>query len=112
MPGRKEQRGAANAAERVDFINSFLLILIFLREDIFCFGREILSFMLIINEDTPNSPVRRGSKGSFTGRLKVSKPRKPASMKIMRGDIISFSENIKKRDTKIRINGIISFIKL
>ena len=110
MPGKNEQRGATKAAVNVELINSFFDSFTLFKEDIFCFGIEILFLMLIIRADVPNKPVRRGSKGSFTGRANVKSPRNPARMNIISDLIISFSEKMRKREINIRMKGIRVFI--
>ena|SRR3989338_8602508 len=85
MPGRKEQIGAAMEAEIEVFMNSFFVRVISLSFEIFCsgsLGGE--SFSEMINVEAPKSPVRRGSIGSFIGRFKVVKPRKPAKRNIVK----------------------------
>lgn len=112
MPGRNEQSGAAKAAASVDFMNELFLSFIFFNGRIFCFGTENLLFMLMIREEVPKRPVKRGRSGSLTGSLNAAKPMNPASRKTIRELIISFSEKIRKKEMKIRINGMIAFIRL
>lgn len=95
MAGRKEQRGAAMRAEKEDFMKSFIGIVIFFNGRTFCFGIIVFCFSEMIIEDAPNKPVRRGRRGSFTGRLNVAMPRKPARKNITRAGINSFSVKIK-----------------
>ncbi len=84
IPGRKEDNGAVKDAAKEVFTNSFFGIFI---EDNFCrdcFGILFLFLRDIMIADEPNSPVRRGRSGSLTGRFRVRKPRKPASVKTVR----------------------------
>lgn len=110
IPGRKEHNGAANAAAEVVFIISFLERVISFKGFIFCLGRIVFAFMLIIREEIPNKPVSKGKRGSLTGRLNVKRPKNPERIKITREGTISFSERIRKREMKMRINGIIEVI--
>ncbi|MEM4259192.1 MAG: hypothetical protein QXS38_00295 [Candidatus Pacearchaeota archaeon] len=95
MPGRNAQKGEEIRTAATDLKNSFFGIVVFLRGVIFCFG--ILDFVLrlIISEEIPNIPERRGINGSLTGRLNAKNPRNPARMKTTR-------ESTKFSSLKIR----------
>src|SRR3989338_7110898 len=105
MPGRKEQRGAAiDAAENV-LISSFRERYIFLMGTIVCFFIFSLFFDATSNEEIPNRPVRRGIRGSFTGRLKVSRPRRPAKLKIRKEMTGRSSRRMRQHEINMRMNG-------
>lgn len=59
-----------------------------------------------MRDEAPNRPVRRGRRGSFTGREKVRRPRKLARMNIVNERRYSFSLKMRKREMKIRMNGM------
>ena|SRR3989338_4373944 len=96
MPGRKEQRGAAIAADMLDFINCFFVNTIFFNFGINCFvnfSEEV--FRETIRVEEPNKPVNRGRSGSLIGSWNVASPRKPARRKIIK-------EEMKLSSLKIR----------
>ena len=73
-----------------------------------CFGIFCFFIIEVIKADAPKRPVNIGRKGSFIGRFKVAKPRKPANRKIIVAQILDFfSRTIKKKEAMMRINGII-----
>lgn len=95
IPGRNEQRGA-DIIELTDALRkSFFGILIFFIFVISWRGIFVLFFKLIKIAEEPNNPVSNGRRGSFTGRLRVAKPKKPERMKIMSGWIGFFSLKVK-----------------
>jgi hypothetical protein len=112
MPGRKEHNGAEIAAARVDLRNSFLERKICFNLGIFCSGICILSFIEMKRFESPNRPVSKGNRGSFTGRENVKNPRKPERMNIISAGRNSDSLKIKNKEIKMRIKGIIDFIRL
>lgn len=103
MPGRNEQRGAAIAEARVVEDSSFFVRRIFLSGRIFCFPIFVFDLIEIMRPERPKSPERRGMRGSFTGRLKVTNPRKPARMKIIREIVQLFSLRVINKEMKIKM---------
>ena len=97
IPGRKLHRGEAIKAP----ISGLIIfgIGIFL---IFCFGIFGLFFILKINIDPPNKPVKRGSNGSFISRLRTSNPRMPVIKKTNKAENFFFSKRIKMIEMRIR----------
>ena len=65
----------------------------------------VLSFIETKREERPKRPVSKGKRGSFIGRFKVKKPRKPASKKTVNERRNLSSLKIKYREAKIRIKG-------
>lgn len=90
IAGRKATSGEEIISAISALKNSFFGIFILFNGLMCCFG--IFEFVLseIISAERPNNPERRGIRGSFTGRLKVRKPRRPASEKTMK-EINGFS---------------------
>ncbi len=80
--------------------------------EIFCLGIEILSRILIINIEPPNNPVSKGKRGSFMSIFKTARPKRPLNKKTIKAFFIFFSEEIKKKETKIKRPGINIFKKL
>lgn len=112
MPGRNEQNGAIIEAVIADFRICFLSSLICFNLRIFCFWIFVdLFFKETINAEDPNKPVSNGRSGSFIGRLNVKMPRKPVRENIIRDKKKLSSLKIRKREIKIRMNGIIEAIK-
>lgn len=96
IPGRNEQSGAEIADAIADFRNSDFDSFIFLIGLIICFASfEEEVFKEMTRAEEPNNPVKRGRRGSFTGRANVNKPRKPESMKINRDAKKFFSVKIR-----------------
>lgn len=60
--------------------------------------------------ESPKSPESKGSKGCWTGRLKVRSPRSPERRKIINPRKKSSSLKIIKRERKMRMKGINDFI--
>lgn len=60
--------------------------------------------------ESPNNPESKGRRGCWTGRLKVSKPKRPERKKIINPRKKSSSLRIIKRERKMRINGMNDFI--
>ena len=83
-PGMKEAKGAAMIVASVALRNSFLVNLIRLRGWCFCLGSLGWFLRETTNAEAPKRPVRRGRRGSLTGRLNVRSPRKPARKKTAR----------------------------
>jgi len=84
MPGKKEQRGAETSAAREAFLNSDLDSFISFSGRRDCFFGFFELFRLIIREEIPNKPERRGRRGSLMGRLKADMPKNPANKKTTR----------------------------
>ena len=85
MPGRKEQRGAAIAADNEDLRNCFFVNSICFNFGINCFVNfleEVFSETIRVEE--PNRPVKSGRSGSLIGSWNVASPRKPARRKIIK----------------------------
>src|SRR3989344_9471425 len=112
MPGRKENNGETSAVDNVAFRKSFLASFISFNGVIDCSLGKVLFLRLIIKPEMPNSPVRRGIKEFSIGRLNVKNPRRPERTKIIAEIVIFFSLSMIKREMKIKINGMIVFIRL
>ena len=107
MPGRKEHNGADIAAAKKDFESCFFVNFISFSFEILCLLMLLaLFFRETIKADEPNKPVRRGRRGSFIGRLRVTRPRKPARINIVIEEMKLSSLNIKNSEMKIRRKGI------
>jgi len=113
MPGRKEQRGAVREAAIVFFMICFFVSVIFFMGEInCCLSFDVWLFRESMRAEVPNSPVRRGRRGSFTGREKVRRPRNPARINIVNERRYSFSLKMRKMEMKIRMNGTRRVIEL
>lgn len=107
IPGRKLQRGAENVEAKTGLINDFNLGFIF---DIFCSGIFVLFFILMIKEDVPKSPERRGRKGWLIFEFRTAIPKNPARVKVISACSFLFSLSIKKVEAAIKRKGIRSLI--
>src|SRR3989338_1995145 len=76
-PGRKLHSGEAASDEKNTFRIFLGIIFIFFRAQTFCSGSLCFFMMLVISEDVPNRPLRRGRSGSFICKFSVTSPRKP-----------------------------------
>lgn len=110
MPGKKEQRGAEISAASEAFLNSERDNFISFNGRRDCFLGFFELFRLMIKEEIPNNPERRGRRGSLIGRLKVAIPKNPAKRKIMRERRKLFSLKIRYMEMKIKRKGIRDFI--
>ena len=105
-PGRKDRNGATITDEIIDLKYSRFSNRDCLKEVTDCFIRGDLSLNEIIREEVPNSPVRRGRRGSFNGEFNEAKPRNPDRMKTVK-DVVNFSSlKIMKSEMKIKMKGI------
>ena len=109
-PGRNEAKGAVREVDIIDFRILDFSSLIFFRGVIICGGILVLFFIEIIRAESPNSPVNKGSRGCFTGRLKVRIPKSPASVNTVKDIKNSSSLKIRKRDAKIKMYGMAGFV--
>jgi hypothetical protein len=110
MPGRNEHKGAATEAVAINDNSSFFSGKKELIFGIFCFPIFVFDFAVISRADRPKRPVRRGIRGSLTGRLKVAKPKKPESIKTISAEKILSSLKTKYADINTKIKGIIVLI--
>ena len=83
MPGRNEQKGAERSAALPARSISFFEGMTFLSESFCCAGSCSLLALAVSSAERPKSPVKRGMRGSLTGRWNVSKPRRPESRKML-----------------------------
>ena len=108
-PGRKERKGAAIIEETIDLKYSCFSNKDCLNEVTDCKTRGDLSLNERIREEVPNSPVKRGRRGSFNGEFNEAKPRNPDRMKTVK-DVLKFSSRkIMKSEMKIKMKGISIF---
>ncbi len=106
IAGRNAKIGEVIKELKIENFISFNGTIIFFKGTIFCFFIFSLLPILVIIEDAPNNPVRRGRRGSFTGKFKVANPRNPARMKTTIAEIAFFSLSVMYKETKIKMNGI------
>lgn len=99
-----EIKNDANKGEKISFLVKVGFLII-------CSGIFAFVFMLINNDETPNSPVKRGKSGSLAFEFKTAMPRNPDKIKIINAESLFFSLIIRKKLEKIRTNGINNLIK-
>ena len=92
-PGRKQHNGEEIEDAKIGAIKSFLFIFGF---SIICLGIFIFELMLIIKEDAPNNPERRGRNGWFTFEFNTAMPKNPEIIKTIIAGSLLFSFEIKK----------------
>ena len=80
-PGRKEHKGEAIIEAKMLFAILFFLISKCLSFIILWFGSFCFFEILVIKEEAPNNPVKRGRRGSLIGRFKLAIPKNPARNK-------------------------------
>lgn len=109
-PGRKAVKGLAIIEAKADFAKEDFDSLICFKGKIFCSGIFVFWLILKIKPEAPNKPVNKGNKDSFKFKFKVAIPKKPDSKKMNNAKnffFISFSDNIKNPEIKIKIIHII-----
>ncbi len=92
IPGRNEQNGVMIQARNLVVKGMYSF-----NGCIVCGGRAGFVLSEVMSPARPKSPDKRGTSGSLIGREKVSEPRSPAKVAMMRASCQSVSRNMISR---------------